>query len=122
MKLNQKCIRDLLLYLEEHLYDKPLKIRSIARDFEELYTLDEIVYTFQKLEEGKYIVTTAESLCTKHSLVKSMALKGHNLLDNIRDPIIFQKAHTLLSSVKSFSVEVLSATCAKIIENKINTH
>jgi len=119
MKLNHDCVRNMLLYLEDNLYDKPLKIRSIASNFEKDYTLDEIVYTFQKLQEAQFITTTYESECSKHSHIKSITWKGHNFLDNLRDPVVLKKAKNILSSVKSFSVEVLSSTCAKVIEDTI---
>ena len=116
MKLSHDCVRDMLLYLEDNLYDKPLKIRSIASDFEKDYTLDEIVYTFQKLQQEKFITTTHETECSKHSSIKSITWKGHNLLDNIRDTKVLSIAKKALSAVPSFSIELLSNTCSKIIE------
>lgn len=116
MKLNHDCVRDVLLYLEEKLTDKPLKIKDIASHFENDYSLDDIVYTFQKLEEAKYVSTSAENTCSKHSLVKTITWKGHNFLDNIRDAKILAKAKQSLSELKSFSLEVLADICKELIK------
>lgn len=117
MKLNHDCVRDMLLYLEDNLYDKPLKIRSIASNFEKDYTLDEIIYTFQKLQEEKYITTTHESECSKHSNIKSITWKGHNLLDNIRDTKVLSIAKKAFKDFKSVSIETFAGVCSDIIIN-----
>lgn len=122
MKLNQNCIRDMLLYLEDNLYDKPLKIRSIASNFEKDYTLDEIVYTFQKLQEAKFITTTHESECSKHSNIKAITWKGHNFLDNIRDTKVISLAKKALKDFTSFSLEELARVCASIIFSRAQKH
>lgn len=46
MQLNINCIRDLLLYLENSLPSKRLKIRNIAEELKNTYSSDEILYTF----------------------------------------------------------------------------
>lgn len=119
MKLNHNCVRDMLLFLEKELYDKPLKIQNIANSFEKIYTEDEIVYTFQKLEEAKFIVTSSDKVCNKHSLVKTITWKGHNFLDNIRDDKIVQLAKNACKNLKSFSIEVFADVCKEIIKNFI---
>lgn len=121
MRLNHNCIRDMLLYLEDNLYDKPLKIRSIASNFEKDYTLDEIVYTFQKLQEAKFITTTYESECSKHSHIKSITWKGHNFLDNIRDTKVISLAKKALKDFKSVSLEVIANVCSELLINHAKT-
>lgn len=55
MKLNKDCVRDVLLYLEEHLgYDDRLDASSIKI---EPYTYEEILYTISLLSEAGYIKT-----------------------------------------------------------------
>ena len=117
MKLNHDCVRDMLLYLENNLYDKSLKIRSIASDFEKHYTLDEIVYTFQKLQEAGFIKTGTDYACTKHSHITSITWKGHNFIDNIRDTKVISLAKKALKDFKSVSIEALASVCSDVIIN-----
>lgn len=53
MKLNNDCVRDLMLYIEEHvdLYDS-VSIKDINLNN---YSLDEMIYTTSKLHEAGYI-------------------------------------------------------------------
>ncbi len=116
MKLNQDCIRDLLLYLEENLtYDNFITINSIKiKDYSSI----DLIYTADKLIEAGYL-----ECIRRHSLddecptiiAKSITYKGHQFLDNIRDDKVFVKTKSVLSSLKFVSIEVFSETASKVL-------
>ena len=120
MKLNHDCVRDILLYLEEYLFDKPLKIKTLFSQLCDKYQLEDIIYTCQKLKEADFITFTIDSECNRHSFIKSITWKGHNFLDNIRDNKVISIAKESLKTVASYSLEILSNTCAKVIESMIS--
>lgn len=106
MKLNHDCVRDILLYLEEYLFDKPLKIRKIALHFENKYTLDEVVYSFQFLVEKNYIKILTPT-CTHRSVVKSITATGHDFLDTIKPLSRWQSACKIASETGTTSLSAI---------------
>ena len=64
MKLNKDCVREVLIYLEEHLgYNDHLDASTIQID---PYTSEEILYTISLLSEAGYI--KAVSVAHQHIL------------------------------------------------------
>ena len=121
MKLDHNCVRDLLLYLEANLpIGKRLRINDLK--FGD-YSQYDLIYTAQKLEEAGYIKCN-NSRYISNSFpcidICSVTYQGHQFLDNIRDDKIFNKTKSILSSLKSVSVEIISETSAKLITNMIN--
>ena len=120
MKLNQDCVRDLLLYLEENLIlNDLLSIENISlKD----YSTEELLYTADKLYEAGYINCSKKIYDNVDLviLVSSITYKGHQFLDNIRDEKVFAKTKSILSTFKSVSIEIISETASKVISNIIN--
>ena len=121
MKLNQDCIRDLLLYLEENLsYQNFVTINNISlKD----YSNSNLVYTADKLIEAGYLDCIKSRSMDEESptiIAKSITFTGHQFLDNIRDDKVFAKTKSVLSGLKSVSVEIISETASKVITNMIN--
>lgn len=120
MKLNQDCIRDLLLYLEENLtLNDHLSVENISL---KNYSRDELLYTADKLYEAGYINCMRKIYDTTDLiiLISSITYEGHQFLDNIRDDKVFAKTKAILSKFKSVSIEVISETASKVITNIIN--
>lgn len=121
MKLNQDCIRDLLLYLEENLnYNNFLTINNISL---KNYSSVDLTYTADKLNEANYLNCIKSSCVDEDAptiIAKSISFKGHQFLDNIRDDKVFAKTKSILSVVKSTSIEIISETASKVITNMIN--
>lgn len=116
MKLNHDCVRDVLLYLEENLSNKPLKIRNIAYSLENNYQFDEVIVSFQYLFEQKYIHILTPT-CTKHSLVKSITASGFDYLEKIR-PLttkekVFQVFNEVTHNTLSTGIDILKDTIVK---------
>lgn len=121
MKLNQDCIRDLLLYLEDNLtYENRVTINYLS--LKNYSTLD-LVYTADKLLEANFITCIKSSYVDESGpmiIAKSITYSGHQFLDNIRDDKVFAKTKSIVSAFKSVSIEILSETASKVIINMIN--
>ena len=120
MKLNQDCIRDLLLYLEETL--KLNDYLSISNISLENYSSEELLYTADKLYEAGYLKCSRKVYDNTDLMifVSSITYSGHQFLDNIRDDKVFEKTKSILSGFKSVSIEIISETASKVITNLIN--
>lgn len=120
MKLNQNCIRDLLLYLEENL--KLNDYLSISNISLKNYSSEELLYTADKLYEAGYLKCSRKVYDNTDLMifVSSITYTGHQFLDNIRDDKVFAKTKSILSGFKSVSIEIISETASKVITNLIN--
>lgn len=120
MKLNQDCIRDLLLYLEENL--KLNDYLSVSNISLKNYSPEELLYTADKLYEAGYLNCSRKVYDNTDLMifVSSISYNGHQFLDNIRDEKVFTKTKSILSTFKSVSVEIISETASKVITNMIN--
>lgn len=120
MKLNQDCIRDLLLYLEENL--KLNDYLSISNISLKNYSSEELLYTADKLYEAGYLKCSRKVYDNTDLMifVSSITYTGHQFLDNIRDDKVFAKTKSILSGFKSVSIEIISETASKVITNLIN--
>lgn len=120
MKLNQDCVRDLLLYFEENLsYNH--EIRTSALTLKD-YSSEDLTYTTDKLLEAGYINARSinADLLEPIFFVYSITYSGHQFLDNIRDENVYEKTKALLSTFKSVSIEIFSETASKVITNIIS--
>lgn len=123
MKLNKECIRDMLLYIEEHCiyyedtrFGKSLHEVSLKEltEVDELsqYSYDDKYYTLQKLFEGQYIqgriIPDNNPYDFDLAYIKALSLKGHNLLDNIRPEPVWEKTKGTLKKVGDFSLHIMS--------------
>ena len=119
MKLNKDCVRDVLLYLEEHLgYDDRLDASSIKI---EPYTYEEILYTISLLSEAGYIKTIPIrnlSAATSYFVV-SILMPGHDLLDNIRDNTVWTKTIKTASKFTSVSLNILSSVASNVLSTML---
>ena len=120
MKLNQDCIRDLLLYLEENL--KLNDYLSISNISLKNYSSEELLYTADKLYEAGYLKCSRKVYDNTDLMifVSSITYSGHQFLDNIRDDKVFAKTKSILSGFKSISIDIISETASKVITNLIN--
>ena len=130
MKLNKECIRDILLYVEEHCIfedNKLGKYRIHEVSFHELclakdlsqFTPDDIRYTISKLFEGRYIqgyVIPKDAYVTfSIAKIDGLSLYGHDLLDNIRPEPVWNETKSVLQKVGDFSLGILSKVAGEIM-------
>ncbi len=116
MKLNQECVRKLFLYLEENLeYNGKIVINSIT-DLK--YSLSELIYSAEKLQEAGYIDLIETDPCGEElplALVTNITYSGHCFLDTIRDNAVWQKTKSITSKFASVSLNLLSDIASKVI-------
>lgn len=120
MKLNNECIRELLLYVEENVYiSDDLDIADIDRLN---YTKDELLYTAIKLKEAGYLNATIELDVENYTevIIHSLTWLGHKFLDNIRDDGVWKKTMGIISKFSSVSIGIIENVAAQVITNLIN--
>lgn len=127
MKLDHDCIRDLLLYLEDHtgIYkdtiiecDNKFKLFEVStaqiceeQIFEEKYQPDEIIYTLLKLREAGLIVAKINDMgggSFFHFRVTDITWQGHEFLGNIRDDTTWNRVKTKSKELGISSVKGLA--------------
>ena len=121
MKLNHDCVRDLLMYCEEKLDIRGWLDLSTIVSLP--YKPDELFYTTRKLQEAGYLEVNISHLTGgMHSaVIRSITWYGHEFLDNIRDPEVWDKTTKTTSTFKTVSLDILSKTASQIISNLITS-
>lgn len=114
MKLNHDCIRDTLLFLENELSLGGHIRDSLICDKLPEYNRDDVMYTLQKLFEGKYISGNESEARSRAGTVKQITLKGHKFLDNIRPQTSWNMTKTAANKIGSVSIDILSTYAAKV--------
>lgn len=125
MKLNQDCVRQVLLDIESNL-DVPPQFQDyknvISPKTFDKYGDDDVVYSLLKLKEAGYI--DAEETYASNQLywfnISSITWDGHKFLDNVRDPKAWKMAKSALSHLESVSIDLVSQTASAVISNLIS--
>lgn len=123
MQLNHECVRDLLLYVEDHAnYRSKLSADSIKL---EKYSLEEIVYTVEKLSEAEYLNVTCINRAGGQLpgfIIQSITFDGHEFLDNIRDDNVWIELKKQLSKFSSSSLSIMSSVATRVLSSMIKSH
>lgn len=128
MKLNTDSVRTLMLDLENRLpwdesvtniWNKQTGFVTYA-SYKELGH-DEFIYTLSKLIDGEYI---SGKLCPANNTIGdvyiySITWKGHEFLDNIRDPQVWTKTKSIANKFTSVSVSFISSIASQVIAKLI---
>jgi hypothetical protein len=130
MKLNKECIRDVLLYIEEHcIFENDKRFGRMLHQvsLNELlkaeqtskYSYDDLHYTLEKMFEGRYIDGHYIPNNAPHTFniarVDALTLRGHDLLDNIRPEPVWNETKSVLQKVGDFSLGILSQVAGEIM-------
>ena len=118
MKLNNDCVRDLMLYIEKHidLYNS-VSIKDINLNN---YSLDELIYTTNKLHEAGYINARIEQDFEGFDVeIFSLTWNGHKFLDNIRDNNVWKTTKSIVAKFSSVSLGIIENVAAQVITNVI---
>lgn len=126
MKLNQDCLRAVLLYLEANCgYEedsskvKCIGFRKVCNT-EELqdYNHNDIIYCIEKLFEANYINGTCSFSAPNTGLVKadiySLTMEGHNLIDTISNETIWNGIKEKLKTAGKVSVPIISTIAGRL--------
>lgn len=113
MILNQNCVRDVLLFLENRDLGSVTRATTIAEHLPD-YSRDDVIYTVKKLFEAKFIDGNESEGRHSAGSVKEITWNGHKFLDNIRSKeawdIVTDKARTF----GSVSIDILSNAAAQV--------
>ena len=122
MKLNHDIVREVLLYLEDHLElnDELDSTKIIIPEV----TADEVAYTLLRLSEADFIkIITDEDLSGNLDIfVKSLTWKGHEFLDNIRSNNTWDKVKKVAAEVGADSLSTLQKIAINVISASITAY
>lgn len=122
MKLDNDCVRDLLLYIEENTnLSDDIYIESV-NDLN--YSTETLLYTSIKLKEANFINAEIEQTYDQENggysiAVFSLTWQGHKFLDNIRDSGVWKTTKGIVSSFTSVSLGIIENVAAQVITNII---
>lgn len=123
MHLNHDCVRDVLLYVEENAnYNLRISTNSIKLND---YSIEEIVYSIEKLSEADFLNVTNVSTMGRQIpgyIVQSITYQGHEFLDNIKDNNVWSDTKKQLSKFSSTSLSIISSVAAQVLSAKIKLH
>lgn len=111
MKLDITCVRDILLYVEKLPFNSVAYISDINDEYPK-YSEEELTYTCLKLIEGGYLsgvtLPMMRSYLPELQCITCMTFEGHQFLETIRPETVFEKTKNTLSSVGTFSFDIVS--------------
>ncbi|WP_315524005.1 DUF2513 domain-containing protein [Pseudoramibacter alactolyticus] len=110
MKLNNDCVRDILLCIEGLSFGQSLEISDLLQDYPQ-YSEDELTYTCLKLSEANLIEcqthTYIHMSVPSISRITDLTSKGHQFLNKIRDNTAWAKIKSKLPEVAFTSIPAL---------------
>ncbi|AOM11228.1 DUF2513 domain-containing protein [Bacillus thuringiensis] len=123
MKLNQDCIRSILLELEEklnlgqHIHLHQLKEFETFKNHGE----NESIYAILKLIEAGYLNGAHQFDGDEiyYLGIASITFSGHEFLDTIRDSKVWSTTKKLTKKLSSVPLNVLSAVAVKVTKDFI---
>lgn len=123
MKLDQECVRDVLLTMEEKIPLNDYVSLSMLKSSSSLlaYDTEIVTYVTLKLTEAGYI--SAQPLYGDNKvlevMVSSITWDGHQFLENVRDPKIWRETKSVTNKVASSSLSILSAVAEGLIKKQL---
>lgn len=122
MKLNNDCIRDILIQVEEANLGYKLTIKDLTLKLPQ-YTEEDIIYSCLKLGEANFLSLDKtryirDNIDTIHK-INSITYSGHQFLDIIRNDNVWNKTKSTLKSMGASSIKTIFEIALKIIEDKI---
>ena len=124
MKLNQDCIRSVLIYLESVPYIKVnddggavFSDVSVRKMYDRLpdYTKEDVCYSVFNLAQAGYINASDHARDNAmHSTVNYITYTGHEFLESIRDDSRWKNIKKCLGAVRSYSLSAMSAVAEGI--------
>lgn len=132
MKINPDCIRDILLYLENHLtyvHDQNdgiehnyIGIRTLADKIHEKHkhSKEDVYYSVEKLLEARYISAMSMNLGSRNSIlvcdIADITYEGHNFLNTIRPEKIWKATLKKAKQIGGMSIKTLSLVSSSIMQ------
>lgn len=108
MRLNHDCIRDILLYIEDHTptASSTVCLRDLFDSLSSKYDNTTIMYHITKMAEADFVPFP------QGNVIYPLMYKGHEHLDSIRDKGIFEKVKEC--GLTSMSVDLVKELSKEI--------
>lgn len=127
MKLEPEHVRTVMLDFESHLTWDGKSVYLLGPSGMANYDSyrkighDNFVYTVSKLIEAHYLEGNLRQAnnTIKDVMVSSITWKGHELLDNTRDPEVWKNTKRIADKFASVSINMVSNIAAQVISNLI---
>lgn len=118
MRLDNDCIRDIMLYIEDNTtYEKRfIDVDNLVNDLN--YDKDTLYYHLSMISQANLFdkVNFADN---RPYLISSLSWEGHQYLDNIREDHIWKAVKEKASKVGSVSLQVMIPLATAIIQQKL---
>lgn len=132
MKLNYECVRDVMLYLEAQPYitlnkDGAPTFKSIAlkqiSDCLPNFKKEDIYYALFNLEQAGFIKASSQpgNGAIQIYLVNYITYEGHEFLERIKEPSIWEKTRTIAGKIGAASLSIISQIASDIIIKLVTT-
>ena len=130
MKLNNDCMREVLIYLESCDYytsnssgdviSNPVYLNTISNNFPH-YTKHELFYVLQKLDEAGliYLHSWSAGDNTIDCHVNSISFNGHEFLNHIADEENWSIIKKGLESIRNYSLSAIEAVATGTAQGAI---
>lgn len=135
MKLNNECVRDTLLYLEDKLtlnfQQRTFNFVNVKTLIEEMmithisYESDEIWYVVYHLKQAGFIEGRFENAARGKMYVceiESITWAGHQFLDSIRPDTVWDAVKATFDRMGGVSISGLSIAATSIIQSLASNH
>lgn len=123
MKLNQDCVRDVMLYIEDKAVFGDFLYLDEFLSADELSKYDEntIKYTLAKLDETDYLNSSIQwtngDIYTFNTGM--ITWNGHKFLDTIRDNQVWSKTKSITKGFTSVSISLVENIASKVISDLV---
>lgn len=125
MKLNQDCVRDILLELEKKLDLNTQLFKNDLLMFSsyEKYGEKDFFYTLLKLTEAGYLnakITAGANNPVFSVNISSISWEGHKFLDSVRDNEVWKQTKSIISKFSSVSITTIENIASNVITQLIS--
>lgn len=127
MRIDNDCIRDILLTIEENTtYEHAMYFRDSRNYYSDRlqkYETDKILYHVRNLLLAGYLFKPPEIMkkYPESALWVDLSPSGHEFLNTIREPKVWLKTKELIHSAGSFSLKIVSATAEGVAKAYISS-
>ncbi|MCT8386077.1 DUF2513 domain-containing protein [Leuconostoc mesenteroides] len=119
MKLNNDCVRSIMLFIEDKYIDGNNLMINDFMSSEELsgFSQEDILYTLKKLDEAGYINIKFTYASNSLYFLNCWGITwdGHKFLDTIRDTKVWRETKSIASKFASVPLNMMSDIAAKVL-------
>ena len=132
MRLNNNCLRDILLYLEScdyYILNDNNDVESNGIWFEKIckenaqYSKPEIYYSLSNLEQAGFINMSKSSFSNSlDCCVNFITFQGHEFLNQIKDDKNWSKIQHCLKALRNYSLDAIQSVASGIASAAIQSY